>query len=79
MKSYNDGELRITTNTHFCSDYFTLSSLTNFHGRKTEFTDNLLLAQGAELTVSLPSLHPRILPTSGTIIGIRCSPISKFQ
>ncbi|XP_039522036.1 uncharacterized protein LOC120475416 isoform X2 [Pimephales promelas] len=80
VERHLDGELKITTNTRLCSDHFTPDSFINFHRRQLGFTDNpLLLASGAEPTISRLGPRPPAAPTPGAIIGSASPPKSGFH
>uniref|UniRef100_A0A671UU27 THAP-type domain-containing protein n=1 Tax=Sparus aurata TaxID=8175 RepID=A0A671UU27_SPAAU len=72
------GGFKITTNTRLCSVHFTPDSYSNYHQVKSGYLKSpLTLVSGAEPTLSVPGLHPPILPTAGAIImatGIMCLP-----
>ena len=55
------GEFKITTNTRLCSVHFTPDSYSNCHQVKSGYLNSpLTLVSGAELTLSIPGLHPPI-------------------
>ena len=67
-RSYS-GELKITTNTRLCSVHFTPDSYSNCHQVKSGYLKSpLMLVSGAELTLSIPGLHPPIPPTAHALI-----------
>uniref|UniRef100_A0A671X0R3 THAP domain-containing protein 1 n=1 Tax=Sparus aurata TaxID=8175 RepID=A0A671X0R3_SPAAU len=72
------GEFKITTNTRLCSVHFTPDSYSNCHQVKSGYLKSpLTLVIGAELTLSVPGLHPPVPPTAGATImaaGIMCPP-----